>query len=137
MSGTPEVSIVIPTYNRSNLLRDAVNSVLGQKSQTSFEIVVVDNNSKDDTKLVVQSLIQSNPGKVRYVIETKQGNAHARNLGVTNAKGSIIAFIDDDVTVESNWLQVLKGVLDSREDVAFVGGRVLPEWSEAPSAWLT
>lgn len=137
MSNTPEVSIVIPTYNRSKLLRDAVNSVLGQDSQSPFEIVVVDNNSHDDTKLVVQSLMQSHPGKVRYVVETKQGNAHARNLGVTAAKGGIIAFIDDDVTVENNWLRVLKGVLDSRDDVSFVGGRVLPEWNGSPPAWLT
>ena len=137
MSDTPEVSIVIPTYNRSKLLRAAVNSILGQESQTSYEIVVVDNNSNDDTKLVVESLIQRHPGKVRYVVETKQGNAHARNLGVTTAKGAIIAFIDDDVTVENNWLSVLKGILDSREDVSFVGGRVLPEWSGAPPAWLT
>ena len=137
MSDTPAVSIVIPTYNRSKLLRNAVNSVLGQESQSPFEIVVVDNNSNDDTKLVVQSLIQNHPGKVRYVVETKQGNAHARNLGVRTAKGAIIAFIDDDVSVENNWLGVLKGILDSRKEVSFVGGRVLPEWSGSPPAWLT
>jgi GT2 family glycosyltransferase len=74
---------------------------------------------------------------VRYVAETKQVNAHARNLGITTAKVAIIAFIDDDVTVENNWLTVLKRVLDFREEVSFVGGRVLPEWRGAPPAWLT
>jgi glycosyltransferase involved in cell wall biosynthesis len=137
MSDTPEVSIVIPTYNRSTLLRDAVNSVLRQQSNSPFEIVVVDNNSSDDTKLIVKSLMHIHPEKVRYVVETKQGNAHARNLGIRTAKGDLIAFIDDDVTVEKGWLRQLKEVLDSREDVSFVGGRVLPEWSGPSPAWLT
>src|SRR5215203_4433469 len=110
MSTDIEVSIVIPTYNRSALLRNVVCSVLGQDSQCTFEIVVVDNNSSDDTKAVVDSLMKDHPGKLRYVLETKQGNAHARNRGVETAKGVIIAFVDDDVTVESNWLKSLTEV---------------------------
>jgi glycosyltransferase involved in cell wall biosynthesis len=137
MSDTPEVSIVIPTYNRSTLLHRALNSVMSQDSSSQFEIIVVDNNSSDDTKSIVQLLMQSHPGKVRYEVEIKQGNAHARNLGVRTAKGDIIAFIDDDVIVENDWLRLLKEVLDSRDDVSFVGGRVLPQWNEPSPAWLT
>ena len=133
----PEVSIVIPTYNRSALLRDAVNSVLRQESECTFEIVIVDNNSRDNTKAVAQSLIDEHPGKVSYVVETKQGNAHARNRGVTTAKAPIIGFIDDDVTVESNWLQSFMQVLDAYPELSFVGGSVLPQWSEAPPSWVT
>src|SRR5215207_2991126 len=137
MSDKPEVSIIIPTYNRSALLRDAVSSVLRQDSEATFEIIVVDNNSKDDTSAVVHSLMQSHPGKVQYVVEPEQGNAHARNRGVTTSKGDIIAFIDDDVSVESDWLNTFKGVMDSREDLSFVGGRVLPQWNGPPPSWLT
>lgn len=137
MANEPEVSVVIPTYNRSALLRNTVASVLGQDSQISFDVLIVDNNSTDDTKLVADSLMAQHPGRVHYVLETQQGNAHARNRGVNTAKGAIIAFVDDDVTVDSNWLNSFKTVLDARPDLSFVGGRVLPQWSETLPSWLT
>ena len=137
MSRETEVSIVIPTYNRSALLRDALNSVLRQDSDAAFEIVVVDNNSQDDTKAVVDSLMERHSDKLHYVVEPQQGNAYARNRGIETAKAAIIAFIDDDVTVESGWLKSLKKVLDTRSDLSFVGGRVLPRWSGSPPSWLT
>lgn len=131
------VSVVIPTYNRSALLRNAVNSVLGQDTHVPFEIVIVDNNSQDDTPSVARVLADQHPGKVHYVLETEQGNAHARNRGVQTARAPIIAFIDDDVTVESDWLAKLWQALDSRPELSFVGGRVLPQWSGTPPSWLT
>ena len=137
MSTEPEVSVVVPTYNRSALLRNTVDSVLKQDTQTTFEVIVIDNNSSDDTKDVVDSLIQKHPGKVHYVVERKQGNAHARNRGIEEARGAIIAFVDDDVTVDKNWLTSLKTILDSRSDLSFVGGKVLPQWNGPPPSWLT
>lgn len=137
MASAAEISVVIPTYNRSGLLRDAINSVLAQKGESTFEIVVVDNNSQDDTESVVHALMEAHPGRLRYVVEPQQGNAHARNRGVETATAGIIAFIDDDVTVESNWLKSLKDALDSREDLSFVGGKVLPQWDGPPPSWLT
>lgn len=133
----PEVSVVIPTYNRSALLRKTVDSVLNQHTRVTFEIVVIDNNSSDDTHDVVASIINDHPGKVRYVVERKQGNAHARNRGIEEANADIIAFVDDDVTVDENWLTSLKTILDSRTDLSFVGGKVLPAWVEPPPSWLT
>ncbi len=140
MSSEPEVSVIIPTYNRAALLRDAVASVLGQDinaSQIPFEIIVVDNNSKDDTAAVVRSLMDQHPGRINYIVETEQGNAHARNRGVKTARAPIIAFLDDDVTVDRNWLTSLKHALDTRADLSFVGGKVLPEWTMTPPSWLT
>lgn len=137
MNNEPEVSVIIPTYNRSALLRDAVNSVLAQDGPTPVEIIVVDNNSKDDTAAVVQSLMDEHPGRLSYILETEQGNAYARNRGVKTARAPVIAFIDDDVTVESNWLTSLKNSLDSRAELSFVGGKVLPQWTTTPPSWLT
>jgi glycosyltransferase involved in cell wall biosynthesis len=137
MTTAPEVSVVIPTYNRSALLRSTVNSVLSQDTQTTFEVIVIDNNSSDDTKDVVDSLIERHPAQVRYIVERKQGNAHARNRGIEEAKGAIIAFVDDDVTVDKNWLTSLKTILDSRSDLSFAGGKVLPQWNGPPPSWLT
>ena len=137
MASNTHVSVVIPTYNRSALLRDAVESVLAQDFARPFEIVIVDNNSQDDTESVVRRLVDEHPGKVHYVRETQQGNAHARNLGVRTARGAIVAFIDDDVSVEHDWLATLWNALDSRGDLSFVGGSVLPQWSGPPPSWLT
>lgn len=137
MASEVDVSVIIPTYNRSALLRDAVESVLGQNFSNPFEIVIVDNNSQDDTETVARALVDEHPGKINYVRETEQGNAHARNRGVRTARGTVIAFIDDDVAVESEWLTTLLQALDSRSDLSFVGGRVLPEWSGPPPTWLT
>ena len=128
------VSVVIPTYNRSALLLDAINSVLGQDTRIPFEIVVVDNNSPDDTAAVVRSVTDA---RVRYVVEREQGNAHARNRGVASATANIIAFLDDDVTVDSNWLASLHQALEARPDLAFVGGKVLPQWNGPAPSWLT
>ncbi len=137
MSNAPEVSVIIPTYNRAALLRDAVRSVLDQETQTTFEIIIVDNNSQDDTRSVVHDLIADHPGRITYILETEQGNAHARNRGVKSARAGVIAFLDDDVIVEKNWLASLKEVLDARADLSFVGGKVLPQWNGPPPSWLT
>ena len=94
----PVVSIVIATYNRATLLRETVRSVLDQRSGTvPFEVIVVDNNSGDDTAAVVGSMQASAGPTLRYVKETQQGNAYARNTGIRHASGSIIAFTDDQV----------------------------------------
>ncbi|HEU4432399.1 MAG TPA: glycosyltransferase family A protein [Pyrinomonadaceae bacterium] len=135
--GDVDVSVVIPTYNRSTLLRDAVQSVLDQDTQAPFEIVIVDNNSQDDTESVARALVEKHPQNIQYVRETEQGNAHARNRGVRTARGAIVAFIDDDVAVESDWLTTLLRALDSQPGLSFVGGRVLPQWSGPPPSWLT
>ena len=138
MLAQPEISVIIPTYNRSELLRNAVLSLLNQDvSEITFEIIVVDNNSSDNTEAAVQLLGASNPGKLRYIFEPQQGNANARNAGIQNAQGSIIGFIDDDVVVEGNWLKSLKAIFHTRHDLSFVGGRVLPQWSGPLPSWLS
>jgi glycosyltransferase involved in cell wall biosynthesis len=89
----PQVSVVIPTYNRAEFLRSAIASVLNQTYQ-DFEIIVVDDGSKDNTEDVV---CHFNNRKIRYVRhETNKGVTVARNTGVLNSKGAIIAFLDDD-----------------------------------------
>lgn len=137
MASEVAVSVIIPTYNRSALLRRALDSVLAQDTQIPFEIIVVDNNSQDDTRSVVDSAIEQHGGRLRYIFESRQGNSHARNTGAKAARGDIVAFVDDDVVVESNWLRSLKARLDARPELSFVGGRVLPEWNGSPPQWLT
>ena len=92
----PYISIVIPSYNRSDLLKKILDAVTEQTlSEEQFEVIVVDNNSSDDTKQVVQSYNEKIKG-LKYVLETKQGACHARNRGIQEATGEYTAFLDDD-----------------------------------------
>jgi len=138
MLAQPEISVVIPTYNRCELLRRAVLNLLQQDANRStFEIIIVDNNSSDKTRAMVESLIAGGSANLRYIPEYQQGNAYARNTGIQYAQGSIIAFLDDDVVVGSNWIETLKRAFDEDQDLSFVGGRIVPQWDEPPPSWLT
>lgn len=89
----PFFTVVIPTHNRSALLQEAIQSVLGQTFET-FELIVVDDHSSDDTSEVVRS-IQDN--RIKYIVNNRsKGGAGARNSGIFQAKGIWVAFLDDD-----------------------------------------
>ncbi|MFH1127766.1 MAG: glycosyltransferase [archaeon] len=89
----PKVSVIIPTYNRAELLSSAITSVLNQTFQ-DFEIIIVDDASKDNTQEVISKF---NNRKIKYLYhETNRGEAGARNTGILNSNGQYIAFLDDD-----------------------------------------
>ena len=133
----PEISVVISTYNRAALLRAALRSLFAQKIENlDYEIIVVDNNSSDDTPATVESLKSESPVNLRYVRESRQGNAYARNAGVEQAAGPIIAFLDDDCIADEHWVATIKYTFDRDPDLDFVGGRVLPLWERDPPSWL-
>ncbi len=91
----PKVSVIIPTYNRANYLPEAINSVLKQTYQ-DFETIIVDDDSTDNTKEVVNAYIEKNPQKIAYIYQKNNGPAAARNRGIKEAKGEYIAFLDSD-----------------------------------------
>lgn len=131
----PDVSVVICTYNRPELLRLALTTLLRQSpANLTYEVVVIDNNSTPETRAVVDELAQSD-GRLRYVRETRQGNAYARNTGVAEARAPIVAFLDDDVTVRDNWVEIIPRTFNET-NVDFIGGKVLPRWEEPPPSWL-
>jgi glycosyltransferase involved in cell wall biosynthesis len=133
----PDISVVVCTYNRAALLRDALRSLFAQKAEDlSYEIIVIDNNSSDDTPATVESLKSESPVPLRYFRESRQGNAYARNAGVEQAEASIIVFLDDDCTADENWLTTIKHAFDRDPELDFVGGRVLPVWERDPPSWL-
>jgi len=89
---TPLVSVVIVTYNRSGYLREAIRSVLGQ-SMKSFELVVIDDGSTDDTRAVVEGIADD---RIRYVYQQQSGISVSRNRGVREARSPYLAILDDD-----------------------------------------
>lgn len=136
MQDTP-VSIIICTYNRSELLSEALDSLAKQvDSPNIFEVIVVDNNSTDDTRDVVESKVSGYPTSLSYVYEGRQGLSYARNTGIERAKGEIIVFTDDDVEAEAGWLDAIVAAFDS-PDIACAGGPIRPIWPFAKPEWLT
>ena len=132
-----DVSVVISTYNRCALLPAALAGALSQRAaDITYEVLVVDNNSTDATPRTVESFMSRAP-RLRYLFEPRQGVSHGRNTGISQAKGAIIAFTDDDVVVSPDWVAQIKRALDEHPEVDFVGGKVLPRWPAKPPAWLT
>lgn len=134
---TPLVSVIICTYNRARLLRQAMDSVLAAFAQApaKCELVVVNNNSSDDTAAVAAGMAAAHPGAVRVFLERRQGLSQARNTGITNARGKILFFTDDDCRVDPDWIAVsLRTFDEARADCVF--GKVLPVWPRRRPNWL-
>ncbi len=134
-----EITVVITTYNRSGMVGKAIRSALEQEQPgASYEVIVVDNNSTDKTSEEVKERIEQARGEnLRYVFEGRQGVSYARNAGIANARGRIIAFADDDVQVSRDWVRRIKQAFDQHPNVDCIGGKVLPRWESEPPGWLT
>lgn len=94
MNDEPLVSCIIPTYNREKKVINAISSVLTQ-SYFNLEVLVVDDQSIDDTRVTVEELAK-NDSRIKYFYNPVKGGNNARNFGIKNAKGEYIAFLDDD-----------------------------------------
>lgn len=133
-----DVSIVISTYNRCGVLEGALRALLSQTpADVAYEVLVVDNNSTDRTRPLVDALAEQNPEKLKYLFEPKQGLSYGRNTGIAAANAAIIAFTDDDVRVADDWVWQIKSGFEANPDIDFLGGRVLPQWPGGPPPWLT
>lgn len=134
---TVQLSAVICTYNRAHLLPDTLEALAAQKLPVSipWEIVVIDNNSRDTTAQVVSTFATTTTTPVRYAFEPQQGLSHARNRGIREARGSILAFTDDDVLPAPDWVAQMAAAME-RWSAHGVGGRILPRWDITPPPWL-
>jgi glucosyl-dolichyl phosphate glucuronosyltransferase len=132
-----KISVIVCTYNRSESLAATLESLAPQilSASTEFQVLVVDNNSKDRTKDVVSQFCQQHPAQFRYLFEAQQGKSYALNRGIREADGDVLVFTDDDVTADAKWLQNLTNALLSG-DWAGAGGRTLPERGFVPPDWL-
>ena len=135
---TVTVSVVVATYNRAGLLPDTLGALASQETPPSleWEIVVVDNNSSDATPDLIEAFSKTASMPVRYVLEPRQGLSNARNRGVEEARGAILAFTDDDVLPEPDWIAQVVDAME-RWSAHGVGGRILPRWEASPPGWIT
>jgi GT2 family glycosyltransferase len=131
-------SIIIATYNRAAYLSRCLEALAALETDpTMFEIIIVDNNSSDNTREVVQGFVQEHPTlSIHYLFEKEQGAALARNSAIAEASGEILCFLDDDTVPTSGWLSAIAaGFADP--GVGCVGGPAILDFQgrERPP-WL-
>jgi len=134
-----KISVIIPTYNRASLLKDVVESLCEQDySHSDFEILIVDNNSMDNTKSVVHDLVLSHCDvAIRYIQETRQGDYYARNTGAKVARGKYLLFTDDDALFDINYLSAIVQLFEQYPLVGVVGTRIVIKWEGGtPAKWV-
>lgn len=132
-----KISVILCTFNRCQSLATALGSIVASTVPplTEWEVLVVDNNSNDQTRDVVEEFRRLYPGRFRYLFESRPGKSFALNSGIREALGDVLVFVDDDVTVDRMWLQALTGGLFDG-GWAGAGGRVLPQWTVPVPVWL-
>jgi glycosyltransferase involved in cell wall biosynthesis len=132
-----DVSVIVSTYNRCEMLTTALESLLAQETNgTRYELIVVDNNSTDRTREAVESFIAQGHRHVRYIFEGRQGLSCGWNTGIRHARSPIIALTDDDMTVAPDYVAAVKRAFDEHPEADYVCGKVLPHWKREPPAWL-
>ena len=133
----PEVSVIVATYNRGEVLRGALESLLRAETATPYEVIVVDNNSTDNTRNVVEELQAKSPVDLIYCFETQQGVSYARNVGIERARAPILAFTDDDIRPAPDWISSIVESFKRFPEADCIGGKVLPDPSIEFPSWLT
>lgn len=137
MSGFMKIDIVICTFNRAEKLRKALRSILDCDAVpgAAVRILVVDNNSSDATRSVVEAVMADSPLEITYLFEKKPGKSMALNAALDHVSGDLIAFTDDDVTVCKGWIAAMADALERHPAYGCFGGRVrvvyppdMPEW---------
>ena len=134
----PDISVIIATYNRADRLERVLESLVRQRvDDVTYEILVADNNSNDDTREVVRRFSDCYPKvHIEYIFVPEQGIPYARNAGVVRARAPLIAYIDDDVEAADNWLACMVRAFAEHPEVACIGGRVRPRWTTPRPSWL-
>lgn len=134
-----DLSVILCTHNRASTLTAVLDDFRSQDFRAKplkWELVLVDNNSTDNTKDVVQDYRKNSDLPIKYVFEPQQGKSFALNTGLTSSGGHLLAFTDDDVVLDSHWLSTLREAFDTYPHKCF-GGRVLPLFEGPLPHWLT
>ena len=139
MAHRVEISVVICSYNRQDYIIEAIDSLYHQTlAKDRFEVIVVDNNSKDQTEVLVKEYIQSHPDlNITYELEKEQGASFARNTGAALAKSPLLVFMDDDAVAEKDYLENILKFYASHPHVSGLGGRIIPRYIPEEPEWMS
>lgn len=132
----PMITIAVCTWNRARMVEETLRSFTQMEipSGLEWEVVVINNNSPDDTAAVLEGFTSRLP--LRYFLESQQGIAHARNRAALEARGDFILWTDDDVRVKPNWLRGYIDAIAAHPECGFFGGPVELSFEGDPPEWL-
>ena len=132
-----QLDVIIATYNRQAMLRRTLESLLAAEVPPGCEarVTVVDNNSKDETRQVVESYREKFNGRLAYLFEGRQGKSYALNSAIAATKGELVGMIDDDEEIEARWYARAFAAF-GEEDVDFIGGPYVPRWGAERPEWF-
>jgi glycosyltransferase involved in cell wall biosynthesis len=129
-----KLSIIICTYNREKYLAYALESLVTQtEEQENFEVLIIDNNSKDNTRKVFEKFENKLP--LKYFLEKKQGLSHARNRGIKESKYDYVAFLDDDAKASKDWVKKSLEIINGKKADIF-GGPIHPYYESEKPKWF-
>lgn len=134
------ISVIICTYNRDKYIYNVLKSLaLGTLEHDAYEIVLVDNNCTDNTRKEVDHFCNVFPQvTLRYFVETNQGLSHARNRGIKESKGDILVYVDDDATVNPDYLKTYADWFESHPETDAAGGPIIPHYETGSEPkWMT
>lgn len=130
------ISVICCTYNRDRVFEDTVRSFLDCGTDgVDHELLLIDNNSTDKTREIGERFGARYPG-IRYLNEPSQGHPQAKNRGIRESRGEIVAFVDDDVFFVSGWLKALASAFGRHPEIACIGGKVVPHFEAERPKWL-
>lgn len=133
------ISVAICTYNNAARLAVALQSLseMVYPPGLEYEILVIDNNSRDETKQIVESYAHIWGPRLRYIFESNQGLSHARNRAMREAAGDVVSYIDDDIKADPQWLSAIDAAFRKYATAAVVGGRSYLVFPSNPPAWFS
>jgi glycosyltransferase involved in cell wall biosynthesis len=134
------ISVIICTYNRDKYIYNVLKSLaLGTLEHSAYEIILVDNNCTDNTRQEVDHFCNVFPQvNLRYFVETNQGLSHARNRGIKESKGDILVYVDDDATVNPEYLKTYADWFESHPETDAAGGPIIPHYETGSEPkWMT
>ncbi len=136
----PEISLVICTYNRCRYLPEALQSIRLQTLEPHrFEVIVVDNNSTDETAQITHQFISNHPAlNIRYCLEANKGLSFARNRGIAEARSPIINYVDDDAILSTHYLEEMLAFFTNNPQAVGAGGKIIPKYEDGKEPeWMS
>ncbi len=134
-----KLSVIICSYNRAAYIPLALESLTAQSAEpSSFEVIVVDNNSTDGTRLVCEAFIRGNSShNIIYLTEKQQGSSFARNAGAAIAKAPLLCFMDDDAIAEKDYVKNIFQFFEDYPQIQALGGRIIPRFIPSKPKWIS
>ncbi|WKK79850.2 glycosyltransferase [Marivirga arenosa] len=133
------ISVIVCTYNRQEYIGECLKHLAKQSaSAEKYEVLIIDNNSRDQTADISKEFVANHPElNVHYHCEMNQGHTFARNRGITEAKGEILSFIDDDAFVDYHFIEAIDNYFKQHAEVSAIGGKILPVYEGKHPKWMS